>query len=55
VQAILSHHINISDSDREILERGIVIDNFLRDSSSQLTYIGLLYLHQHINERQVLI
>jgi len=32
---------------------GMVVDAFFRDSASQLTYHGLLKLHEHLSERQL--
>ena len=39
-----------SESDRKLLEEGRVIESFLNDTASQLTYIGLMGLYDTVGE-----
>jgi hypothetical protein len=38
---------------QRILHEGRVVEGFLSDTASQLTYFGLLQLHEHVRDRQV--
>ena len=45
----------LSADEAELLRQGPVIETFLAETSSQLTYVGLLALYQHVRERQLAI
>ena len=45
----------LSADEEELLRHGPVIETFLTETASQLTYVGLLALYQHVRERQLAI
>ena len=53
-------HLNLTDEkaqglsaeDKQLLREGKIIESFLNLTASQLTHLGLMALHQHINEEQ---
>lgn len=44
---------DLSEGDLKLLREGEIIESFLSLTASQLTYLGLLSLHQRIRERQL--
>ena len=43
----------LSTDDQELLRQGPIIETFLAETASQLTYAGLLALYQSVRERQL--
>ena len=44
-----------SNKTENVLQRGRIIDSFLDDSKGQITYTGLLQLHEELKERQLVV
>jgi hypothetical protein len=43
----------VVEREQRIMHEGRVVERFLSDTASQLTYFGLLQLHEHVRDRQI--